>query len=153
MNDVKLSDKQALKHERTEFLQQLEDWLETPMLILGLIWLALLVVELIWELNSFFEVIGIVIWIIFVVDFVLKFSLAPNKITYLKNNWLTAISLPLPALRVFRIVRIVRILQATRLFVSYKLHADCDYFASLVRSIAVCDRSEPIWSVAVLVMF
>ena len=56
MNDVSTSEKQdakapgkeALERERYELLQRLEDWLETPMLILAFAWLALLVVELIW---------------------------------------------------------------------------------------------------------
>lgn len=34
--------KPALDHERSEVLQQLEDWLETPMLVLGFAWLGLL---------------------------------------------------------------------------------------------------------------
>ncbi|HEY9812101.1 MAG TPA: potassium channel protein, partial [Candidatus Sericytochromatia bacterium] len=31
MNSLKLSEKQALEHERSEILQQLEDWLDVPM--------------------------------------------------------------------------------------------------------------------------
>jgi len=60
------------------------------------------------------ETIGTVIWIIFILDFALKFILAPDKIGYLKSNWLTAIALLLPALRVFRIVRVFRILRVAR---------------------------------------
>jgi len=39
---------------------------------------------------------------------------APHKRAYLRGHWLTAVSLLLPALRVFRLVRLVRLLQATR---------------------------------------
>ena len=35
----------------------------------------------------------------------LKFTLAPRKLAYLKSNWLTAVALLLPALRLFRIGR------------------------------------------------
>jgi voltage-gated potassium channel len=55
-----------------------------------------------------------VIWIMFILDFAVKLTLAPDKSNYLKNNWLTAISLVIPALRVFRIVRVVRLLRVTR---------------------------------------
>jgi voltage-gated potassium channel len=44
----------------------------------------------------------------------LRLSLAPRKAAYLKTNWITAISLLLPALRVLRFARVLRILQTTR---------------------------------------
>jgi voltage-gated potassium channel len=108
------SEKGELKKERGELLQQVEDWLETPMLVLGFAWLALLVVDLIWGLSPLLQVISNAIWVLFIVDFAVKFTLAPHKRIYLKHNWLTVISLALPALRVFRIVRVLRLLQATR---------------------------------------
>lgn len=47
--------KPVLDHERSEVLQQLEDWLETPMLVLGFAWLGLFIVELVWGLNPLLE--------------------------------------------------------------------------------------------------
>jgi voltage-gated potassium channel len=113
-NNQGVSERQALYEERWQALRQLEDWLETPMLVLGFIWLALLVVELARGLSPLLEIIGIVIWIIFILDFALRFLLAPDKTDYLKGNWLTAIALLVPALRVFRIFRVVRLLRAAR---------------------------------------
>ena len=43
MGMINNSTKQAFDNERSEVLQQLEDWLEIPMLVLGFVWLALLV--------------------------------------------------------------------------------------------------------------
>jgi len=103
-----------IKSARQNLLARLEAWLETPMLVLGFVWLALLVYEFIWSLSPVLEFAGTVIWIIFIVDFALKFTLAPDKTDYLKSNWLTALSLVVPALRVFRIFRVVRVLRATR---------------------------------------
>ena len=114
MNKLSTPEKQALNRERQEILQQLEDWLETPMLLLGLGWLVLFVIELIWGLTPLLEAIGTVIWIIFILDFILEFSLAPSKLAYLRRNWLTAIALPLPALRLFRFVRVLRVLNTAR---------------------------------------
>ena len=111
---MKASEKQVLNRERQEILQQLEDWLETPMLVLGFVWLALFVVELIWGLTPLLQASGTVIWIIFILDFILEFTLAPHKLTYLQRNWLTVISLPLPALRLFRFVRVLRVLNTAR---------------------------------------
>ena len=105
---------EELTRERDELLQRLEDWLETPMLVLAFAWLGLLVVELIWGESLLFGTIGTIIWIIFILDFVVKFALAPHKVAYLKRNWLTAISLLLPALRIFRIFRVFRLLRMAR---------------------------------------
>ena len=111
---MKVSEKQVLNRERQEILQQLEDWLETPMLVLGFVWLALFVVELIWGLTPLLQASGTVVWIIFILDFILEFTLAPQKLTYLQRNWLTVISLPLPALRLFRFARVLRVLNTAR---------------------------------------
>lgn len=114
MDTTDRSVKQTLENERTEIVGQLEDWLETPMLVLGFVWLLLLVVELTTGLSELLETVGTVIWIIFILDFAIKFTLAPHRLTYLKDNWLTAIALVVPALRVFRIIRIVRLVRVAR---------------------------------------
>jgi len=66
-----------LNQERSEILQQWQDWLEMPMLVLVLsfTWLGLFIVELVWGLNPLLEAIGITIWINFIADFCLKFIL------------------------------------------------------------------------------
>ena len=101
-----------LTDQRYELLQQLEDWLEVPMLVLGFVWLTLLLVELIWGLSPLFEAFGMAIWGVFILDFGVKFALAPHKLTYLRRNWLTAVALLAPALRVLRIARVGRLLRA-----------------------------------------
>jgi len=112
--DEKKIVKEKIENERLGILRQLEDWLEMPMLFLSFVWLALFIYEVIWTLSPLLEIIGTVIWIIFILDFALKFILAPKKIEYLKSNWLTAFALALPALRVFRVFRVFRILRAAR---------------------------------------
>jgi len=84
------------------------------MVFLGFVWLILLVIEFIWGLPKILDYLSLTIWFIFIVDFIIKFVLAPAKIAYLKKNWLTAISLIIPALRVFRIFRVVRLLRGLR---------------------------------------
>jgi voltage-gated potassium channel len=122
MSDVSTSEKQgakapdeeALERERYELLQRLEDRLETPMLVLAFAWLTLLVVELIWGESRLFEIIGTIIWVVFILNFGVEFVLAPHKVAYLKRNWLTAISLLIPALRIFRAFRVFRLLRLAR---------------------------------------
>lgn len=60
MNNLSTPEKQALNQERREVLQQLEDWMETPMLVLGFAWLALFVIELTRGLTPLLEVLGTV---------------------------------------------------------------------------------------------
>src|SRR5690348_6645642 len=100
--------------ERYELLSHVEHWLETPMLVLGFVWLILLVVDFTHGLGPKLTALGTTIWILFLFDFALRFVLAPRKFAYLRANWLTAISLVVPALRVFRIARIIRVLRAAR---------------------------------------
>lgn len=114
MRELNLSQKRALEQEQSEILQQLEDWLEIPMLILSFVWLALFIVELIWGISPLLNVLGTTIWGLFILDFGLKFFLAPHKLAYIRRNWLTVLSLMLPALRILRIVRVVRALQTVR---------------------------------------
>ncbi len=103
-----------LDRERDELLHRIEKWLETPMVVLGFVWLALLILELTRGVTTALETAGTVIWVVFILDFALRFALAPRKVDYLQANWLTVISLILPALRVFRIVRVFRVLRAAR---------------------------------------
>ncbi|MBB6610753.1 potassium channel family protein [Pontibacter sp. Tf4] len=108
-----VQDKQ-LERERYKLLNRLQHVLEGPMVVLGLIWLVLLVIELIRGLNPVMEHISTLIWVIFILDFVLKFILAPHKSRFLKHNVLTIVSLAVPALRVFRIARVFRLARSVR---------------------------------------
>ncbi|WP_372999944.1 ion transporter [Marinobacter sp.] len=112
--DTKSTDVEELKRERYELLGRLEGWLETPMLILAFVWLVLLILELVRGESLLFYFLGTAIWVVFVFDFAVKLVLAPDKLVYLKGNWLTAIALLLPALRIFRVFRVFRLLRLAR---------------------------------------
>ncbi|HET9588228.1 MAG TPA: ion transporter [Anaerolineales bacterium] len=119
--DMQEPGEEALERERYELLQRLDDWLEMPMLMLAFVWLALLVGELIWGESLTFEVIGTIIWVIFILHFGVEFILAPRKTAYLKRNWLTAISLLVPAVRILRVLRMFRLLRLARVGRSLRL--------------------------------
>lgn len=106
--------RKELERERYALLGSLEDWLETPMVLLAFVWLALLIVEFIWGERQLFATLGTIIWIVFIVDFGVKLVLAPHKVNYLTRNWLGAISLLIPALRIFRVARALRLLRLAR---------------------------------------
>lgn len=99
---------------RWRALRQLEAWLDRPMLVLSFVWLALALLELTDRTNGLFEWIGTAIWLVFIADFALRLFLAPNKRRFLLGNWLTLISLLVPALRVFRFARALHLLGSAR---------------------------------------
>lgn len=104
--------------DRLRVLQQLEDWLETPMLVLSFIWLVLVLVELVWGTSELLEVFGVGIWILFILEFLLRFALAPEKLRFLASNILTVVALVVPAfrmLRAFRVLRFARFARGLRL--------------------------------------
>ncbi len=102
----------GIDRERYELLQQWQSWLKMPMLVLSFAWLGLLIVELVWGLNPFLKMLGLTIWVIFILDFCIKFLLAPHKLFYLNHNWLIAFSLIIPALGTLQIVPILQSLQS-----------------------------------------
>ena len=70
--------------------------MDVPLTALALLMLGLMVAELALPLSPAWarRVIQAetAIWLVFVADFVLELALAPSKISYLKRNWLTAVS-------------------------------------------------------------
>lgn len=85
------------------------------MAFLGFVWLGLLLAELTIGLSPTFKFLSATIWVIFILDFLLRLVLAPKKLSYLKKNWLTAISLFVPALRVLRFVRAFHFIRGVQL--------------------------------------
>ena len=104
----------AESSERLAMLEQLEDWIEKPMLILSFAWLVLVITELIWGASELLEVFGTAIWIVFILEFLLRLSLAPDKTSFLKANWITLIALIVPAFRMLRAFRALRLARAAR---------------------------------------
>jgi voltage-gated potassium channel len=107
-------DKEKEISERDELLKRFERFFELPMVILGFVWLVLLIIELVYKTSPVLETFGLIIWVIFVLDFSIKFFLAPNKGDFLKKNILTIISLVVPAFRVLRLARVLRLLRLSR---------------------------------------
>ena len=102
--------------ERWGVLHDLEEWLQTPMMLLSFAWLVLVIVELVWGTTRMLEVFGTAIWIIFIVEFTLRFALAPRKGSFLQRNWLTVIALVVPAFRLLRGLRFLKVARAARGF-------------------------------------
>lgn len=103
-----------IARNRLQILHRLERGLETPMAVLGIAWLGLLVLELVRGLSPLGQDLVALIWAAFILDFVLRLSLAPRKWRFLRRNWFTLLALLLPALRLFRFIRFLRLLARLR---------------------------------------
>jgi voltage-gated potassium channel len=101
--------KETVRRERWKLLRELTDALDKPMTALAFVWLALLIIDFVYGLGRAGNLASNAIWIAFIAHFVLEFVIAPSKLTYLRQNWLTAIALLLPAFRVLRVLRALRV--------------------------------------------
>lgn len=99
---------------RWRLLGDLDEWLNGPMALLSLAWLAIVVWELVSGSSDLLETVGTVIWVIFIIEFVIRFALAPAKAPFVKSNWLTILTLVVPALRLFRAIRVLRAARGLR---------------------------------------
>ncbi|MBI3945906.1 MAG: ion transporter [Armatimonadetes bacterium] len=98
----------------------IEDALDIPMALLSFVFLGLVLVDLLvplppaWTRRVLLGQWGI--WIVFTTEFIVELALADDKRRYLRRNWLAAVSVALPFLRVLRIFRAIRALRALRFF-------------------------------------
>lgn len=115
MDQVAENDSTLLRRERRGLLRRVSQILDTPMTILSFVWLALMILEFTSGLGPALEGVNHVIWIVFVLHFGLEFWIAPEKLRYLRTNWLTALALLLPAFRTLRAFRALRLLRTARL--------------------------------------
>jgi voltage-gated potassium channel len=113
-NVMAQSPNSAIRRERWRALSGLERWLRTPMLALSFIWLVLVLSELAFGDSPLLGGLGTAIWIIFGAEFALRITLAPDKLLFLRRNWLTAIALLAPALRLFAGLRFLRLARGLR---------------------------------------
>lgn len=99
---INKQNKKKIDEERSEILSLWDKWFEIPLIILGFCWLVLIIMELSSGLSPLLENLSFTIWIIFILDFIVRFSVAPHKINYLRSQWITVIALIVPAFRILR---------------------------------------------------
>lgn len=107
------ADRQRLG-SKLRWLYRLEAWLEAPMFLLALVWLWLFITELSHGLSVAQQRWGTIIWLLFILEYLLKLSVAPHKLRYIRKNTLTLIALAIPAFRAVRLLRALRLLRTAR---------------------------------------
>lgn len=107
---------ESLPERRWSLLHRVTGILEPVMVVLSAVWIALLVADLVNRgLPHWLETLVWAIWLVFGLDFLLRLVIAPSRTEYVRTNWLTVLSLLLPAFRVLRAARALRFLRAARL--------------------------------------
>ena len=125
----------SIATERLRLLVQLERLLERPMIVLSIGWVILAVLELTRGLTPAAQSLTTAIWIAFILDFGLKLLIAPKKATFLRKNWITTLSLALPA---FRLLRLGRAFRAARLLRGLRV---AKFLSSMNRGMRALRRS------------
>lgn len=120
-DELNTPDREEEERERWALLHEINEVKDTPLVVLSLIWVGLLILELAGGLTGFLPTLVLVIWGVFILDFVIEFIIAPRKLVYLRNSWLTAIALVIPAFRMLRIFPALRMLRAARFIRSTNL--------------------------------
>jgi voltage-gated potassium channel len=99
------------KSARERAVERWEQYSTLPLALLALVYLGLYAVEVLGNESAavLFDLILIsdIIWIIFIVDFLVRLVMHDNKKKFLRKNVIELIGLLLPIFRAFRMFRVV----------------------------------------------
>lgn len=103
----------TIEDPREQRLASIERLTDPPLLVLAILLVPLLVVPLVTTLSDQVSrailIADWLIWAVFAGVFVLKLSVAPRKLPFLRSHWFEALMVLLPFLRPLRVVRILRL--------------------------------------------
>jgi voltage-gated potassium channel len=103
--------------ERERGIELLAARLDTPMSVLGLLFLLVVLGQNVASSPGFaraFAILGWLLWAVFVAEFLLRLWLAPSRPRFLRRNWWQLLFLVLPMLRFLRAVALLRVVRAGR---------------------------------------
>jgi voltage-gated potassium channel len=86
---------------RPSVLKTLPRKLERPMLFLSFVWFLVIITELVNGTSPLLLSLGTVLWALFVIYFGLRLAIVPNRVLFLKRNWLFVLAILVPVLRFF----------------------------------------------------
>ena len=94
---------------------------DVPMLVITLLWLPVLIVPLVVPLHGAmaetFATIDYIVWALFALEYIVKFSLAPQRGYFFRTHLLDLLIVAVPFFRPLRMGRLVRLLRLTRVAV------------------------------------
>lgn len=137
------ADRRRTRAQRYRLVAEIEGMLDGPATYLAIVFAIVLAVELILQAqgSAIPPVLGwiqLTIWAVFAIHFLLGVTISPDRLRYLRRNWLTALSLGIPFLRAFRALRAVRALRATN---SLRVVAGFNRLARALRGVLAWSRA------------
>jgi len=103
--------------DRERGVELLAARLDTPMSVLGLLFLLVVLGQNVAgspEVQRAFTIAGWVLWVVFAAEFLLRLWLAPSRWRFLRRNWWQVAFLILPMLRFLRGLALLRLVRAGR---------------------------------------
>lgn len=113
--------KQSIKDERWELLNEINSATDKPIFFLAFIWLGIIIIDFTRGLNPLLIWLNYIIWVIFILDFLIELIIAPDKTKFIKSNWITGLSVVLPAFGILRLLRITKLAMLSRFIRSINL--------------------------------
>lgn len=111
----------ALVRDRWQIVIKLDRALEIPMMALGFLWTALVILDLAGSLRSSFRILLIIFWGAFILEFFIKLLLSPSARKYFNRTPLIRASALLPSLRMLRVIHIIRQAKASNITLEYRV--------------------------------
>jgi voltage-gated potassium channel len=71
------------------------------MLLLSFVWFLVIITELVNGTSPLLLSLGTVLWVLFVIYFGLRLAIVPDRVIFLKRNWLFVLAILVPVLRFF----------------------------------------------------
>ena len=104
-----------LQTKRELTLAAWERYTEWPLVLAALLFLATYAIPIIWphldfRILEFDTRIFIIIWAVFLFDYLMRFSLANHKLAFFRHNLIDFFSVILPVIRPLRILRVLAVL-------------------------------------------
>ena len=114
---------------REAMLVRIERLTELPLLLLSFIMIPLLLGPLLWDLSAaedlVFSTLDVFIWAVFAADLAVKLAIAPDRLRFVKRNWLEVLVVAVPFIRPLRLVRLF--VFGTRAFVRSRRLVNVDF--------------------------
>ncbi|MDP9356591.1 MAG: potassium channel family protein [Chloroflexota bacterium] len=114
----RLSPHPSRTERRAAWLARLERWTEWPLTALALALVPILLAPYLLSLSddTLSVLIGLdyLIWGIFAADLLVKLTVAPHRLRYLRAHWFDVVLVALPMLRPLRVVRSLRAVRVLR---------------------------------------
>lgn len=125
-------------------LHRWEKRLEIPLLVGALIFFAAYAMPILWpdlppRIRTVLLVLSALTWVMFVVDYLVRVVLAPDRPRYLRRHWVDLLIVVLPLLRPLRLLRLVVLLSVLNRRVGMRLRGRLVvYVAGTSILLAVC---------------